>query len=126
MYYLLMQCLSMVDILVGIFGCLVEGLWTITVTWNAGTYACKLLKFLQLTILHMSAYTVVCIGWDRYIAVLYPMKSKSEESSFTVNRKMLLIVGLSMLSSIPQVSSLLYSKKRKHFIGSTNNFCGSA
>ena len=48
--------------------------WRITTQWLAGNFACKLLLFLRAFGLYSSSLVLVCIGLDRYFAILYPLR----------------------------------------------------
>lgn len=74
--YTLILHLSVADILVTFFCIIGEALWSYTVQWIAGEAACKLVKIFQMFALYLSTNVLVLIGFDRWVAVKYPMKSK--------------------------------------------------
>lgn len=74
--YTLILHLSVADILVTFFCIIGEALWSYTVQWLAGEAACKLVKIFQMFALYLSTNVLVLIGFDRWVAVKYPMKSK--------------------------------------------------
>ena len=74
--YTLILHLSIADILVTFFCIIGEALWSYTVQWLAGEAACKLVKIFQMFALYLSTNVLVLIGFDRWVAVKYPMKSK--------------------------------------------------
>jgi 7 transmembrane receptor (rhodopsin family) len=85
--YALILHLSVADILVTFFCIIGEALWSFTVEWLAGDIACKLVKIFQMFALYLSTNVLVLIGIDRWVAVKYPMKSKSLNTSrFLVRR----------------------------------------
>lgn len=75
--YVLILHLSVADILVTFFCIIGEALWSYTVQWLAGSISCKLVKIFQMFALYLSTNVLVLIGIDRWVAVKYPMKSKS-------------------------------------------------
>lgn len=79
--YALILHLSVADILVTFFCIIGEALWSFTVEWLAGEAACKLVKIFQMFALYLSTNVLVLIGIDRWVAVKYPMKSKSLNTS---------------------------------------------
>lgn len=79
--YALILHLSVADILVTFFCIIGEALWSFTVQWIAGELVCKLVKILQMFALYLSTNVLVLIGIDRWVAVKYPMKSKSLNTS---------------------------------------------
>lgn len=86
--YALILHLSVADILVTFFCIIGEALWSYTVEWLAGEFICKLVKILQMFALYLSTNVLVLIGIDRWVAVKYPMKSKSLNTSrFLVSNK---------------------------------------
>lgn len=79
--YALILHLSVADILVTFFCIIGEALWSFTVEWLAGEAGCKLVKIFQMFALYLSTNVLVLIGIDRWVAVKYPMKSKSLNTS---------------------------------------------
>jgi 7 transmembrane receptor (rhodopsin family) len=75
--YALILHLSVADILVTFFCIIGDALWSYTVEWLAGDAACKMVKMFQMFALYLSTNVLVLIGIDRWVAVKYPMKSKS-------------------------------------------------
>lgn len=75
--YTLILHLSVADILVTFFCIIGEALWSYTVEWLAGEAGCKLVKIFQMFALYLSTNVLVLIGIDRWVAVKFPMKSKS-------------------------------------------------
>lgn len=95
--YALILHLSVADILVTFFCIIGEALWSYTVEWMAGDAACKLVKILQMFALYLSTNVLVLIGIDRWVAVKYPMKSKSVQTSrFLVSALLLSKVAKSL------------------------------
>lgn len=101
--YTLILHLSIVDLLVTLFCLAGEAAWSYTVAWLAGNAECKMFKFLQMFSLYLSTFVLVLIGVDRFVVVKYPMKSLN--TSRRLNRLITFIWILSLVLSIPQVSS---------------------
>lgn len=95
--------LALADLFVTIFCIGGESLWTYNVAWLWGNVACKIFKFLQMFSLYLSTFIMVLIGFDRFLAVRYPMKSLN-----TIKKCSALILTVWIISSmfsIPQVST---------------------
>lgn len=65
--------LSRADLSVGLFNVLVDISWRITVSWEAGNLACKIIKFIQCMTTYASTYVLVALSIDRYDAITHPM-----------------------------------------------------
>nr|CAI5861824.1 unnamed protein product [Callosobruchus analis] len=65
---------SLSDLSVGLISVLTDLIWRITVSWNAGNIACKVIKFLQVVVTYASTYVLVALSIDRYDAIRHPMK----------------------------------------------------
>ena len=54
---------------------LIAGTWCrkVTMTWEAGLLACKLIRFLQVVVTYASTYVLVALSIDRYDAITHPM-----------------------------------------------------
>ncbi|VEN47316.1 unnamed protein product, partial [Callosobruchus maculatus] len=66
--------LAYADLSVGLISVLTDLIWRITITWNAGNVACKVVKFLQVVVTYASTYVLVALSIDRYDAIRHPMK----------------------------------------------------
>lgn len=108
--YRLILHLSIVDLLVTLFCLAGEAAWSYTVAWLAGNAVCKVFKFLQMFSLYLSTFVLVLIGVDRFVVVKYPMKSLN--TARRLNRLIVFIWVLSLILSIPQVSSYGSSKSK--------------
>lgn len=97
--YALILHLSIADILVTFFCIIGEALWSYTVQWLAGSILCKLVKIFQMFALYLSTNVLVLIGIDRWVAVKYPMKSKSLNTSrFLVRNYFHIKIGYKVIS----------------------------
>ncbi|KAK3926064.1 Cardioacceleratory peptide receptor [Frankliniella fusca] len=65
--------LALADLSVGLISVGTDIVWRITVEWNAGNAACKLIKFLQCVVTYSSTYVLVALSIDRYDAITHPM-----------------------------------------------------
>lgn len=72
MNFFIMQ-LALADLSVGLISVLTDIIWRITVSWNAGNVACKLIRFLQVVVTYSSTYVLVALSIDRYDAITHPM-----------------------------------------------------
>lgn len=61
------------DLSVGLISVGTDLIWRITVSWNAGNIACKMIKFLQCVVTYSSTYVLVALSIDRYDAITHPM-----------------------------------------------------
>jgi neuropeptide S receptor 1 len=80
---------------------LTDIIWRITVSWEAGYIACKLIKFTQCLTTYASTYVLVALSIDRYDAIKHPMNF-----SGSWKRAKILVVSawlLSALFSTPQI-----------------------
>ncbi|KAJ8949054.1 hypothetical protein NQ318_016956, partial [Aromia moschata] len=92
---------------VGLISVLTDIVWRITVSWNAGNAACKIIRFLQVVVTYASTYVLVALSIDRYDAIRHPMKF----SGSWRRAKCLIIAAwlFSVLFSIPIL--ILYEEK---------------
>lgn len=76
----------------GLISVLTDIVWRITISWNAGNAACKIVKFsqvindlymgilfsekihFQVVVTYASTYVLVALSIDRYDAIRHPMK----------------------------------------------------
>ncbi|KAE8747391.1 CCAP-receptor [Frankliniella occidentalis] len=65
--------LALADLSVGLISVGTDIVWRITVEWNAGNAACKIIKFLQCVVTYSSTYVLVALSIDRYDAITHPM-----------------------------------------------------
>ncbi|XP_053603025.1 cardioacceleratory peptide receptor-like [Plodia interpunctella] len=72
MNFFIMQ-LAISDLLVGLFNVLPDLIHRITITWMAGSLACKIVKYLQGVVTYSSTYVLVALSVDRCDAITHPM-----------------------------------------------------
>ncbi|KAJ8981893.1 hypothetical protein NQ317_007285 [Molorchus minor] len=106
MNYFITQ-LAFADLSVGLISVLTDIVWRMTVSWNAGNIACKIIRFLQVVVTYASTYVLVALSIDRYDAIRHPMKF----SGSWRRAKCLIIAAwlFSVLFSIPIL--ILYEEK---------------
>ena len=65
--------LALADLSVGLLSVSTDIVWKVTMTWEAGLLACKLIRFLQVVVTYASTYVLVALSIDRYDAITHPM-----------------------------------------------------
>lgn len=65
--------LAATDLCVGLISVLTDISWKITISWDAGPVACKVIRFLQCVVTYSSNYVLVALSIDRYDAITHPM-----------------------------------------------------
>lgn len=98
---ILIMNLTVADLLVTFIVMPVDAVWNITVQWQAGDMACRLLMFLKLVAMYSCAFVTVVISLDRQSAILNPLGiSEAKRKS-----KIMLTVAwtMSVILSLPQV-----------------------
>ncbi len=65
--------LAATDLCVGLISVLTDIIWKITISWDAGLVACKIIRFLQCVVTYSSNYVLVALSIDRYDAITHPM-----------------------------------------------------
>lgn len=65
--------LAATDLCVGLISVLTDIIWKITISWDAGPVACKVIRFLQCVVTYSSNYVLVALSIDRYDAITHPM-----------------------------------------------------
>jgi hypothetical protein len=58
---------------VGLLSVTTDIIWKITVSWEAGIFACKTIRFVQCLVTYGSTYVLVALSIDRYDAITHPM-----------------------------------------------------
>ena len=91
--------LALADLLVGLVSLLTDIVWKTTISWNAGWFMCKLIRYLQTVVTYASTYVLVALSIDRYDAITHPMNFSG---SWTRARVLVIVAwGLSFVFSIP-------------------------
>ena len=78
--------------------------WHVTVSWEAGDIACRILMFFRAFGFYLSSFILIVISLDRVFTVTHPMKLQDAEH----RGKVMLILSwiMSTVASLPQVSFL--------------------
>ncbi|XP_072421294.1 gonadotropin releasing hormone receptor 4 [Chiloscyllium punctatum] len=93
--------LAAADLLVTFIVMPLDASWNITVQWQAGDIACRLLMFLKLMAMYSCAFVTVVISVDRQSAILNPLGISEAKKK---NKIMLTVAWiLSVILSIPQI-----------------------
>uniref|UniRef100_A0A8C6U4V6 Type II GnRH receptor n=1 Tax=Neogobius melanostomus TaxID=47308 RepID=A0A8C6U4V6_9GOBI len=98
---ILIMNLTVADLLVTFIVMPVDAAWNITVQWQAGDFACKLLMFLKLVAMYSCAFVTVVISLDRQSAILNPLGIGEAKR----RSKIMLAVAwtMSVVLSLPQM-----------------------
>ena len=77
--------------------------------WTLGKLYCKINSYMQMVSILASVFTLVAISWDRFVAVMYPLKAHlSKRSTFLC---IILIWVLSAFIALPTFYYRSYSKQ---------------
>lgn len=103
------------DLSVGLFNVLTDIIWRITVSWRAGNFACKFIRFIQVSVTYASTYVLVALSIDRYDAITHPMNfSGSCKYYDPLDVHPTCLIEFQLLESI-QFSYIKLEKKTKKF-----------
>lgn len=93
--------LSIADLIVAFIMLPLETGWHITVRWEAGDAACRILMFFRALGFYLSSFVLVTISLDRYFSIVHPMSLHDAER----RGKIMLTLAwlLSAVASLPQV-----------------------
>ncbi|CAG2221400.1 adipokinetic hormone/corazonin-related peptide receptor variant I-like [Mytilus edulis] len=100
--------LSIADLIVAFVMLPLETVWNITVSWEAGDAACRILMFFRALGFYLSSFVLVTISLDRYFSIVHPMSIHDAE-----RRGKLMISlawALSVIASLPQ--SIIFHVER--------------
>jgi gonadotropin-releasing hormone receptor len=95
--------LSIADLIVAFIMLPLEIVWNITVSWEAGDAACRILMFFRALGFYLSSFILVTISLDRYFSIVHPMSIHDAERRGKI--MITLAWALSVIASLPQVSS---------------------
>ncbi|XP_060068855.1 adipokinetic hormone/corazonin-related peptide receptor variant I-like [Ylistrum balloti] len=92
--------LSIADLIVAFIMLPLETGWHITVRWEAGDAACRILMFFRALGFYLSSFVLVTISLDRYFSIVHPMSLHDAER----RGKIMLTLAwlLSAVASLPQ------------------------
>ncbi|XP_046390486.1 cardioacceleratory peptide receptor-like isoform X2 [Ischnura elegans] len=99
--------LAIADLSVGLISVLTDIVWRMTVSWNAGNVACKLIRFLQAMVTYSSTYVLVALSIDRYDAIAHPMNF-----SGSWRRARILVAAAWLLSAIFSLPILIFYREK--------------
>lgn len=98
---LLILHLSVADLIVTFCLIPIEIAWRITIQWYGGNLLCKLCQFLRAFGLYLSSMVLICVSFDRFFSILFPLKFAGGKHRVKV---MLILAWLaSGVFSLPQV-----------------------
>ncbi|XP_073831176.1 tachykinin-like receptor at 86C [Musca autumnalis] len=96
--------LSIADLLMSSLNCIFNFIFMVNSDWPFGTIYCTINNFMANVTVSTSVFTLVAISFDRYIAIVHPLKRR------TSRRKVRIILALIwVLSCILSAPCLLYS-----------------
>lgn len=93
--------LSIADMIVTFIMMPLEVGWHLTVSWEAGDTACRILMFFRAFGFYLSSFILITISLDRYFAVRHPLGLNEPDNRGKV--MLLLAWVFSIIASIPQV-----------------------
>ncbi|XP_049794628.1 cardioacceleratory peptide receptor-like [Schistocerca nitens] len=99
--------LALADLSVGVISVLTDIVWRMTVSWNAGNAACKIIRFLQVVVTYSSTYVLVALSIDRYDAITHPMNF-----SGSWRRARLLVLSAWLLSFLFSVPIIIFYEEK--------------
>ncbi|GIY80079.1 gonadotropin-releasing hormone II receptor [Caerostris extrusa] len=98
--YMMLFHLIISDLIVAFVTIPIEMSWMISVQWEAGNAACKIMFYVRAFGSYLSSMVGACISLDKYFAVVYPLKFVN------AHRRSKIMLGvawaISIICSIPQ------------------------
>lgn len=98
--------LSIADLIVAFIMLPLEIVWNITVSWEAGDAACRILMFFRALGFYLSSFVLVTISLDRYFSIVHPMSIHDAERRGKI--MITLAWALSIIASLPQVRTNIF------------------
>ena len=95
--------LSCADLLVAFFNILPQAAWDMTFRFRGNDFICRTVKYLQVMVMYLSTYMLVCTAADRYRAIVHPASSSGTWRRGRAYFMVGAAYGLSCVLSIPQV-----------------------
>lgn len=102
---LLILHLSIADLIVCCTLIPTEVFWRITIQWRGGNMLCKVMQFLRAFGLYLSSMVLICVSFDRFFAILYPMKMLKGQGHQRIKIMLWIAWIASAAFSAPQVFS---------------------
>ncbi|XP_058984071.1 tachykinin-like peptides receptor 86C isoform X2 [Musca domestica] len=112
--------LSIADLLMSSLNCIFNFIFMLNSDWPFGTIYCTINNFMANVTVSTSVFTLVAISFDRYIAIVHPLKRR------TSRRKVRIILALIwILSCILSAPCLLYSNTmtKRYYNGKQRTVC---
>ncbi|XP_015186351.1 PREDICTED: tachykinin-like peptides receptor 86C [Polistes dominula] len=100
--------LSLADLMMSLFNCAFNFIYLLNSNWPFGVVYCTINNFIAPVTVASSVFTLVVISFDRYMAIMYPLKRHMSR-----RRTILTLISIWTISSILAIPSLLYSKITK-------------
>lgn len=102
---LLILHLSIADLIVCCTLIPTEVFWRVTIQWRGGNILCKVMQFLRAFGLYLSSMVLICVSFDRFFAILYPMKMLKGQGHQRIKVMLWIAWIASAAFSAPQVFS---------------------
>lgn len=99
--------LSIADLIVAFIMLPLETAWNVTVSWQAGDVACRIMMFFRAFGFYLSSSVLVTISLDRYFSIVHPLSLHDADRRGKIMITLAWI--LSTVASLPQVGT--YQKK---------------
>ncbi|XP_043492831.1 tachykinin-like peptides receptor 86C [Polistes fuscatus] len=100
--------LSLADLMMSLFNCAFNFVYLLNSNWPFGVVYCTINNFIAHVTVASSVFTLVVISFDRYMAIMYPLKRHMSR-----RRTILTLISIWTVSSILAIPSLLYSRTTK-------------
>jgi hypothetical protein len=72
---LLIVHLSVADLIVSFCLIPIEIFWRMTIQWYGGNALCKACQFMRAFGLYLSSMVLICVSFDRFFAILFPLRA---------------------------------------------------
>ncbi|XP_070569970.1 neuropeptide S receptor-like isoform X2 [Ptychodera flava] len=98
--------LAIADLLVGVFNIFPDIVHRYTVDFYGGDVICKLVRYLQATVVYASTYQLVALSLDRYNAIVHPMNFSGSDKRSTI-----MVVTMWVVAFILAIPSPIFFKE---------------
>lgn len=99
--------LSIADLIVAFIMLPLETAWNVTVSWQAGDIACRVMMFFRAFGFYLSSSVLVTISLDRYFSIVHPLSLHDADRRGKIMLALAWI--LSTVASLPQVCIIIIS-----------------
>ncbi|XP_066603319.1 tachykinin-like peptides receptor 86C isoform X2 [Prorops nasuta] len=112
--------LSMADLMMSLLNCAFNFVFLVNSNWPFGAVYCTINNFVAHVTVASSVFTLVVISFDRYMAIMHPLKHHMSR-----RRTILALILIWIVSSALAIPCLLYSttKSRRYSNGRTRIAC---